>query len=92
MRRAAERRDQPAQRREIVGEIMPANRPITRTVMLGGLAAQADVVRAPSEAHAMRRGEPTAETQARTIDAQVTCARAPMLRLRSLSAGSYAAR
>jgi outer membrane protein TolC len=71
---AQARRYEVAQRRQIVGEIdeLLANlESITRTRYAGGLAAQADAVRALSE-RTMLRGELISLTaQARTVDAQV---------------------
>lgn len=79
---AQARRYELAQRREIVGEIdaLLANlESMTRTRYAGGLAAQADAVRALSE-RTMLRGELIAlAAQSRTVDAQVNAllARAP---------------
>jgi cobalt-zinc-cadmium efflux system outer membrane protein len=76
------RRCELAQRREIVGEIdalLAQLESITRARYAGGLAAQADAVRALSE-RTMLRGELISlEAQARTVDAQVNAllARAP---------------
>jgi cobalt-zinc-cadmium efflux system outer membrane protein len=76
------RRYELAQRREIVGEIdalLAQLESITRARYAGGLAAQADAVRALSE-RTMLRGELISlEAQARTVDAQVNAllARAP---------------
>jgi outer membrane protein TolC len=68
------RRYELAQRREIVGEIdvlLATLESMTRTRYAGGLAAQADAVRALSE-RTMLRGELISlATQARTLDAQV---------------------
>jgi len=79
---AQARRFELAQRREILGEIeglLAQLESITRTRYAGGLAAQADAVRALSE-RTMLRGELISLTaQARTLDAQVNAllARAP---------------
>jgi len=76
------RRYELAQRREIVGEIdalLAQLESITRVRYAGGLAAQADAVRALSE-RTMLRGELISlAAQARTVDAQVNAllARAP---------------
>jgi outer membrane protein TolC len=79
---AQARRYELAQRREIVGEIdalLSQLEAITRTRYAGGLAAQADAVRALSE-RTMLRGELISlATQLRTVDTQVNTllARAP---------------
>ncbi len=79
---AQARRWELAQRREIVGEIdalLAQLEAITRSRYAGGLAAQADAVRALSE-RTMLRGELIAlAAQSRTVDAQVNAllARAP---------------
>ncbi len=71
---AQARRYELVRRREIVGEIdalLTQLEAITRTRYAGGLAAQADAVRALSE-RTMLRGELiTLATQLRTVDAQV---------------------
>lgn len=71
---AQARRYELAQRREIVGEIdglLAGLESITRSRYAGGLAAQADAVRALSE-RTMLRGELISlSAQARTVDAQV---------------------
>jgi len=68
------RRYELAQRREIVGEIdalLASLESITRSRYAGGLAAQADAVRALSE-RTMLRGELISlAAQARTVDAQI---------------------
>ncbi len=71
---AQARRYEVAERRQIVGEIdelLASLEAITRTRYAGGLAAQADAVRALSE-RTMLRGELISlAAQARTVDAQV---------------------
>jgi outer membrane protein TolC len=71
---AQARRYELAQRRQVVGEIdelLAGLESITRTRYAGGLAAQADAVRALSERTVLRGELISLATQARTVDAQL---------------------